>query len=332
MDEFVVQGAMEKKFFKVWCSMFRGGANLVALRSISCAIIRRVEGFHLHPRVSREPRVSSPSEIRGREKNVEESRSWPEYSATLGMSSVIRELDLCDGDGQRGDGAEVSNHSCNRITRSILSSYPPRFFALATFWSSFLLQALLSGTFLSKWPDPTPKFTKRSDRRRIRFCSYSFLFHLVFSTSFLNRIQTAESSGWLQSNFMFFLLWNFYSCRVTLHYSPACGLYYVFVLLQRPVSIYTKRIFRGVSSHLGTQLRQFEQLVKISFAIWLYRNFTFHVCFFSEQRDCFLFFFCNNNFFFLMTNWQIWKIHALSENSFDFLPLSLIPTIVKIRC
>lgn len=141
---------------------------------------------------------------------------------------------------------------------------------------------LLSGTFLSKWPDPTPKFTKRSDRRRIRFCSYSFLFHLVFSISFLNRIQTAESSGWLQSNFMFFLLWNFYSCRVTLHYSPACGLYYVFVLLQRPVSIYTKRIFRGVSSHLGTQLRQFEQLVKISFAIWLYRNFTFHVCFFSE--------------------------------------------------
>lgn len=243
-----------------------------------------------------------------------------------------RELDLCDGDGQRGDGAEVSNHSCNRITRSILSSYPPRFFALATFWSSFLLQALLSGTFLSKWPDPTPKFTKRSDRRRIRFCSYSFLFHLVFSTSFLNRIQTAESSGWLQSNFMFFLLWNFYSCRVTLHYSPACGLYYVFVLLQRPVSIYTKRIFRGVSSHLGTQLRQFEQLVKISFAIWLYRNFTFHVCFFSEQRDCFLFFFCNNNFFFLMTSWQVWKMHPLSENSFDFLPLSLIPTIVKIHC
>ena len=68
-----------------------------------------------------------------------------------------------------------------------------------------------------------------------------------------------------------------------LHDSPAYRLYYVFVLLQRPVSIYTKRIFRGVSSHLETQLRDnSSNLLKYRLPFMIVEKLYFSRLFFSE--------------------------------------------------
>lgn len=115
--------------------------------------------------------------------------------ARHGFGYQGRELDLCDGDGQRGDGAGVSNRSCNRITRSILSSYPPRFFALATFSSSFLLRTFYSLEHFYRSGRIQPlKFAKRSDRRRI-----------LDASSFNN-------------NLLFFLLSSFYSISFFFHF------------------------------------------------------------------------------------------------------------------
>lgn len=140
-------------------SMFRGG-NLVAFRGISCAIICRIcRRFHLHPRVSR---AFSPSEIRGRGKNPEESRSWnilPRSAWVRLLGTGIRFVWRRWTARRRRRSVEPLVQPYNSVNfielpspflcpRNVLIFVPPSYF-------------LFSGTFLSKWPDPTPEIRKK---------------------------------------------------------------------------------------------------------------------------------------------------------------------------
>lgn len=124
-------------FKERWKTLDHGGKKILHARCLEQILLlfaasaaRLFEGFHLHPRVTRTacflPIVDEGKIPKNRDLGI----FW---HARHEFGYQERELDLCDGDGQRGDGAQVSNRSCNRITRSILSSYPPRFFALRFF-------------------------------------------------------------------------------------------------------------------------------------------------------------------------------------------------------
>lgn len=168
-----------------------------------------------------------------------------------------RELDLCDGDGQHGDGATSVEPLVQPYNSVNFIELLPRFFALAQ--RSHLPSILYSGTFSSKWPDPTGPKVRNSEKDWIgeqfapRFfvwqqpfiLSFFLLFHpLLFSTSFLNRTSQWRSPALVTIKFHVFPFMKFLlSCRATLHDSPVCRLYYVFVLLYRPVPIYTKQYF-----------------------------------------------------------------------------------------
>lgn len=73
-----------------------------------------------------------------------------------------RELDLCDGDGQRGDGATSVEPLVQPYNSVNFIELLPRFFALAQ--RSHLPSILYSGTFSSKWPDPTGPKVRNSEK------------------------------------------------------------------------------------------------------------------------------------------------------------------------
>lgn len=178
-------------------------ANLVAFRSISCAIIRRVPSTS----TCYESRVF-PSH-RGRGKNTEESRSWN----ILARSAWVR----LSGTGIRFVWRRWTARRRRTSVEPLVQPYNSvNFIELP---SPFLCPPLLRSSLEHSYPSGLIQPRKRSDRRRIRFLRLITIFYSFYSTSFsptsfLNRMQ-AESGGWLQSNFTFFLLWNFYSYRAT---------------------------------------------------------------------------------------------------------------------
>lgn len=152
----------------------------------------------------------------------------------------------------------VSNRSCNRITRSILSSYSPvslpsrnvliflPYFIREHFHRSGRIQPVRKSEIRKKIGSANNLLRASSfDNNLLFFLSFFLLFHpLLFSTSFLNRTSQWRSPALVTIKFHVFPFMKFLlSCRATLHDSPVCRLYYVFVLLYRPVPIYTKQYF-----------------------------------------------------------------------------------------
>ena len=169
-NEFVVQGAMEnsrswrKKDFT--CSMSR--ANLVAFRSISCAIIRRVPSTS----TCYENRVF-PSH-RGRGKNTEESRSWN----ILARSAWVR----LSGTGIRFVWRRWTARRRRTSVEPLVQPYNSvNFIELP---SPFLCPPLLRSSLEHSYPSGLIQPRKRSDRRRIRFLRLITIFCSFYSTSF----------------------------------------------------------------------------------------------------------------------------------------------------
>lgn len=212
MDEFVVQGAMEKKFFKVWCSVFRGGANFVALRSISCAIIRRVEGFHLHPRVA-ENRVFLPhlkyvderkmSKNRDLGQNILPRSAWVRLSGT-GIRFVWRRWTA----RRRRRSVEPFVQPYNSVNfielpssflcpRNVLIFVPPSGFTL---WNIFIEVA---------WSNPEIHKKIGSAKNSLLFLFLfipSRFFHFIFKSDPNGRVQRLVTIKFHVFPFMKFLL------------------------------------------------------------------------------------------------------------------------------
>lgn len=144
---------MAEKLFKVRC--FEEETLLPFAASAVRLFVEFVEGsIYTH--------VFSPSEIRGRGKNPEESRSWN----ILPRSAWVR----LSGTGIRFVWRRWTARRWRRSVEPLVQPYNSvNFIELP---SPFLCPRnvlifvppsyfLLSGTFLSKWPDPTPEIRKK---------------------------------------------------------------------------------------------------------------------------------------------------------------------------